>query len=348
MYRIFLFVFASLVISCKSNKKSAVESTHQSTGGIPALVTFLDSIKAADAIINDDTDSLFYKINAAEMQIQMKENFLPGITEDVMRQKYIEFTKAQVSDWTGEEMDQMLELFREVKDLCDAVSPRIFPGNIRLIKGKPKAYGDDAYFTRGYNIFVPESIFPIVDKERQLPVLLHEVFHIISRYNEPLRNDLYKLIGFVKLDKPVIINDLLKIMVLCNPDGMSVQYAAEIETGDGPLYAMPFITSSNAKFKPDKPNYFDYLVFDLFTIGDYGNHYKIQCDIHGKSVTPLSKLPGYFTNIKDNTQYIIHPDEIMADNFMLALLAVKKNDYSKFSAEGKKLIEDVTARLSQM
>lgn len=347
MYRFVLLIAATLIYSCKSNKNTSVDLSNETHSGIPALVTFLDSLQASEAIIKDDTDSLFSKINAAEIQIQMKENF-PGLSLEAMQERYIHFMQSQVSEWTSEEKNQMLALFEEAKSMCDALSPRIFPGNIRLIKGKTKAYGNDAFFTRGHNIFVPESIFPIKDAEKQLPVILHELFHVISRYNEPLREDLYKLIGFVKMDKPVIVNDLLKVMVLCNPDGMSVQYGAEIETGDGVMYAVPFITSLHAKYRPEKPAYFDYLVFDVFSLGDYGDHYKVQSDVYGKSVTPLSKLPGFFNNIKDNTQYIIHPDEIMADNFMLALLSVRKNDFRQFSPEGKKLVEDVISRLRQM
>lgn len=347
MYRIVLLAAFSLLISCKSNKKTSVAQDQESHSSVPALVTFLDSLEASEAIIMDDTDSLFSRINIAEMQIQMKENF-DGMPVETMREKYIQFMKTQVSNWTDEERIQMLQLFEEVKELCDALSPRIFPGGIRLIKGKTKSYGDDAYYTRGHNIIIPESIFPIEDKEKQLPVMLHETFHILSRYNVPLREDLYALIGFKKMDKPVYLNDLLKVMVLCNPDGMSVQYATELQVGDGSIYVVPFITSKHGKYRPEKPSYFDYLDFDVFRLGDYGDHYKIQSDPHGKSITPLSSLPGYFSHIKDNTQYIIHPDEIMADNFMLALLAFNKNDYSKLSPEGKKLIEDVISRLQKM
>lgn len=348
MYRItLLFVGFILFSACKSNKKASVDHEHETHTGVPAIVTFLDSLDASTAIVKDDTDSLFSKINAAEIQIQMKQNF-DGVSEDEMRKKYAQFMKTQVSDWSNDEKMAMVKLFEEVKEMCDAVSPRIFPGGIRLIKGKTQAYGNDAFFTRGHNIFVPESIFSAKDSDRWKPVILHEVFHIISRYNTQVREDLYRFIGFVKMDKPVIINDLLKVMVLCNPDGMSVQYATEVQSGDKSIYVVPFITSKHGKYHTDKPSYFDYLNFDIYKLGDYGDHYKIQCDPLGKSLVPLSSTPGYFDNIKNNTQYIIHPDEIMADNFMLALIAFQTKDYSKFTPVGKQLIDQVTNRLQQM
>jgi hypothetical protein len=62
----------------------------------------------------------------------------------------------------------------------------------------------------------------------------------------------------------------------------------------------------------------------------------------GKTTLPVTTTPVFFTKIKDNTRYIIHPEEIIADNFMLAVLAKDKKDYKKFSTEGKKLIESLT------
>lgn len=347
MYRLILLIAVSFICSCKSNKKASLEHDQESQSGVPALVTFLNSAQASEAIVKDDIDSLFSKINIAEIQIQMKENF-EGMSEQDMRTKYIDFMKLQVSDWTDEDRISMYEIFQDVKEMCDAVSPRIFPSNIRLIKGKTKAYGNDAYFTREKVVFIPENIFPIKDKKRVTEVMLHEVFHIISRYNEELRVDLYKLINFTKMDKPVIVNDLLKVMRLCNPDGMSVQYATEIHDEKGSVWVVPFVTSKHGKFRPEKPGYFDYMDFELFKIVDYGTHYMMLCDVKGRTITPLEELPGYFDNIKDNTQYIIHPDEILADNFLLALLAVKSGDFSRFSPEGRQLIEQMLARLQQL
>ena len=48
-----------------------------------------------------------------------------------------------------------------------------------------------------------------------------------------------------------------------------------------------------------------------------------------------------FWKIGDNTQYIIHPDEIAADNFMLALIAANENNFSKFSKTGRIKVESV-------
>ncbi|MEY3421126.1 MAG: hypothetical protein RIR48_1415, partial [Bacteroidota bacterium] len=68
----------------------------------------------------------------------------------------------------------------------------------------------------------------------------------------------------------------------------------------------------------------------------------------GNTTIPLKKTPIFFTKIKDNTQYIIHPDEIMADNFMLAVLAFSNNEFDRFSENGASLLFDLLRVLQRI
>ena len=64
--------------------------------------------------------------------------------------------------------------------------------------------------------------------------------------------------------------------------------------------------------------------------------------LHGDNLgTTLTDgmMPGFFEQIKDNTQYIIHPDEIAADNFIYAITRSNITDSKRFSEEGVDLVE---------
>jgi len=61
----------------------------------------------------------------------------------------------------------------------------------------------------------------------------------------------------------------------------------------------------------------------------------------GESSLSIEHNADFFKKIKDNTQYIIHPDEIMADNFMMAVIANKDETYEGFSEEGTALLKEV-------
>ncbi len=334
-----VFVTAVFVVSCGMPKETRIQSAEK-----PALVSFLDSTEAAEAIVADDIDGFYNQLSDVEIQIQMKK---PGhfSNHDQALQSYKQFIRTEVSHWSTAEKESLFNIFLQVKSLCDSLSPRLFPDGIRLIKVKTNHYGNDVYYTRGKNIMVPENIFPLSDASRQLPVMIHEVFHVLSRYNPQLKEDLYQLIGFVKADKPVRLNAQLNEIVLSNPDGVSHQFVINMTEKSPAKYGVPLITSKYNQYKPSMPVFFDYLNFDLYAIEDKGTYYEVVSDKEGKTTMPLQNTPVFFSKIKDNTQYIIHPDEILADNFMLSLLAVKNNDFKRFSKDGRMLIDKIISRL---
>ena len=341
--RMFCFFILVLLLACKSNK-DVPKSTSESK---PAFITFRDSTQAADAIVADDIDGFYEQLSVLEMQIQMKSKAVYISREEALK-AYKAFIKTQVSDWKPEEIMIMESLFKQVKKLCDTLSPRVYPAGIKLVKVKTGHYGNDVYYTRGKNIMIPENIFPLAEGDYQLPVMIHEVFHILSRYQPELRKDLYAMIGFAKSEKPIKLNSSLEKLLLTNPDGVSYQYTIDLENNGKTSKAIPLITSKYDSFKSDQPMFFDYLNFDLYSLDDRGDHYVAKSTTKGGTMIPLTNTPSFFTKIKDNTQYIIHPDEIMADNFMLAIQAYNKNEYGKFSKDGRILIDQVLNRLKEM
>jgi hypothetical protein len=336
-------VFAALLFvffSCRTGRESG-KSIEK-----PALAVFIDSSEASDAIINDDVDRFFELISKRDIEIQMKRT-TPFQNRDLALAAYKTFLRNQVSNWTTDEKLVILTLLNEAKRLCDLQSPRLFPQGLRFIKIKTGHYGNDVFYTRGRSICVSENMFPIQDTSRYLPVILHEVFHVISRYNPSLRNDLYRLIGFEPSPKPIKASDKLAEWLLTNPDGVEHQHFLKMITADSTYRIVPVITAKLKNFRPSQPAFFDYLSFDLYKLSDQSSFLEIMSDSLGKTTLPMEAASGFFNAIKDNTQYIIHPEEIMADNFMLGLMAADKNDYDRFSLAGKQLIDRVLQRLSE-
>ena len=341
IHSIVLLLVLTFLIGCKSNKEVSTISPK------PGMVSFLDSVPASSSIVNDDIDGFYDQLSALEINIQMKNASEP-ISRELALKQYAAFIKTQVSNWNQEEKLAMLQIFKEVKKMCDTINPRIFPDGVRLIKVKTGHYGKDVYYTRGKNILIPENIFPLNDIDTQIPVMIHELFHVISRYNPQLKGDLYAMIGFTKTDKPVRLNAALSQILLTNPDGVSFLYSIDLDRNGETIKAIPLITSKFTTFRPDQPMFFDYLNFDLYNLEDKGAYYMANSTTTGKTLVPLHSTPSFFTKIKDNTQYIIHPDEIIADNFMLALQAYSKGEYGKFSKEGRMLIDKVLLRLEDL
>ncbi len=336
-FAIFVFLF---LLRCSSGKDVR---THDRSG-VPSVVDFLDSIEASQVIVTDEKDGFFEQIQQTDIEIQMKRT-TPFPDREAAVRAYKSFLKTQVSNWTFEEKDSLFQIFTLVKSLCDRVNPRLFPAQIQLVKIKTGAYGAHVYFTRSKQIMIPENVLTGGNYQKQIPVMLHEVFHIISRYNVALQKDLYALIGFYPLPFEAKWDSPVESLSLTNPDGVSRKYAIQVPDKRDTFLAIPVIKSKFSAYRQDVPSFFDYLSFDLYEVLCNDVACRIVAKPKGTTTIPPSCTPEFFRKIKDNTQYIIHPDEILADNFMLALQSKESGDFSKFSEEGKALIEKILKRL---
>ena len=62
----------------------------------------------------------------------------------------------------------------------------------------------------------------------------------------------------------------------------------------------------------------------------------------------MANVPDFFRQITDNTGYIIHPDEIIADNFVFVMLNQQEDGLKKeFSEDGTALLKKIKEVLSE-
>ncbi|MBK8370955.1 MAG: hypothetical protein IPL20_06185 [Saprospiraceae bacterium] len=331
--RLFIGILVCLILfcHCKSHKNNTQVTSK--------YFVFTDSIRASELIIKDDVEGYFNSLSVADMSIQMKQKS-PSLDREKSLLLFKNFIKTQVSNWSVSEKEVLGKSMEEAEKILKKIHPQILP-KISLIKIKTGHFGDHVYYTRGNHICIPENIFKDYDPEINLPIILHEIFHIISKNNPSYRDKMYSLIEFEKLSSPPVLSEVLSKKLLTNPDGVTQQYFISLENEGQTKKVIPLITSKLKEFNPGFPNFFDYLEFDLFPVYFKNNTWYVECDAEGNTTLPLKSTPQFFTKIKDNTQYIIHPEEIMADNFMLAALYHHNGKGEKFSKDGKTLIEKV-------
>ena len=341
----FILLFISLTIfSCKPKQQlNTVKLSDQNE------IILLDSVAASGAIIVDKADGFFGKIMPLEMSIQMKQE---AVSEDRMEvlQEYKDFLQTDVEDFSKEENAYIRDIMKEAFQLCNSVNSDIFPKKMRLIKTKGKHYGNSVYYTREDMIIIPQNELDARNKSSFLRVMLHEIFHIYSRYNPEKRHELYALVGFKPLTARPVLPTALQKRLLFNPDGINFNYSMDLKTQeDEMIKVMPIIVSAKDAFSKSNSAFFDYVKFDLYEIEyNQNNSYNVLTDERGFSTLDLRELPDFFNQIKDNTQYIIHPDEILADNFMYVMLAQKEDGkFSGYSDEGTVLLEDIRGILER-
>lgn len=309
-------------------------------------IVLLDSTRAASAVMTDQQAAFFDKIKPLDMSLQMQRAYEPGAPPAAILQDYRQFLAADVMNFEPQEETILKKILGEIHSLCQKISPNIFPNRVELIKTRGRYYGNSVYYTRENRIVIPANELQPINASAIRAVLAHEVFHIYSRLNPEKRLALYALIGFQKLDMPMVMPSVVESRLLLNPDGVDVAYAIWLrQPGGDSLRAVPLITANAPAFLPERKNYFDYINFNLYPVEKQpvGNYLVLSLP-EGISPLRLQEQGSFFQQIGDNTQYIIHPDEILADNFSYLILSKsgdKNQSLARFSQEGQQLLQKI-------
>jgi hypothetical protein len=310
----------------------------------------LDSIGAGKAITFDKRDGYFEKVNASEMSIQIRKPLEQGQTRESLLPEYTRFLKTDVEGFSADESRFIEGVMEKVFRTVHGVSTDIFPDTLLLIKTKGRHYGDGVWYTRENCIIIPADELGRRKTNPFTTTMYHELFHVWSRLNPAKSDRTYQLIGFEDIGyQNLILPPALAAQVLYNPDGVDFAQKIALAQKDGSVIsAIPIIYSNHPGWTNQQNTFFAYLEFNLFQIEKQADgKWKVIVKDDGISSTlDIQGQPDFYRQIKDNTGYIIHPDEVLADNF--AFIMQEKNGQKvslKFSAEGKKLLVDLEALL---
>lgn len=335
-----LWISVLLLNGCK-NEQAAERSV------LPAgqQLLFLDSALAAAAILDDDMEHFFTQVTRLDMILQMQQNYAGDVSRDSVLRDYRHFLERDVMDFYENEKLVLTNVMASIQELCMQIAPDIFPRKIELIKTRGRHYGNSVYYTRENRIIIPANELVSPDTAALREVLTHEVFHIYSRLHPGKREALYALIGFRELKDVLILPNAVKSRLLLNPDGVDFGYAMRLAIANGDtIQVVPIITANAPAYLPGRESYFEYIDFNLYPIVQQTNGFQVVINNLGLSPIAVNEQPDFFRQIGDNTLYIIHPDEILADNFKFLVLAqTGEQSYRlrRFSQEGQQLLREV-------
>ena len=299
-------------------------SLHSQTVEIENLGIYMLDVSAAQThITQDNQENFFEKVNRLEMSLQMKKELPEALTKKEQVQQYKNFLKEDVIAFSAADRAFIAEVFTKIyRDT--KMSGLTMPDSVLLIKVNGRHYGDSVYYTRENCIIIPANVLVSKDKDSFSDVMLHELAHIYSRYNPEKRKSLYELIGFSKVDKLQIPMALQNRMIY-NPDGLELNWITSLKVAGGSINVCPLLISRlNPSFKAGLFANFQFALFEVRM--DNNGVAQVICDEQGNPTISMRDLiPGYYGSIGTNTDYIIHPDEVIADNFMLVLKGAKQN-----------------------
>lgn len=249
----------------------------------------------------------------------------------------LRFTTREVVAWKKEEVENVTKAVQSIRGRL-AGFRSLFPKQVLLVKTTGKEEGNAAY-CRGNAVVLPLKVLKY--KSPQLErLLIHELFHILSRHNAERREKLYAIVGFKPCNE-IKLPASLAHRKITNPDAPTIDFYIELTEGIRQVKAAPVLYASADRYDVKKGgSFFRYLVFRLMVIENVDGKWR-AVEKEGQAVVlKPNKTPDYLKQIGGNTNYIIHPDEILADNFVHLVKKSENLATPRIIEEMKKLLVD--------
>ncbi|MBL8645473.1 MAG: hypothetical protein JNK21_16185 [Rhodospirillaceae bacterium] len=232
---------------------------------------------------------------------------------DLTEQEYLTLVGQNALDWPADEKAMVQAVLADVGPRVNALNLS-WPDAVMFVKTTGAEEGDAAY-TRANAIFLPPGRLSEKARAEMPSLIVHELFHVLSRHSTALRDRLYAAIGFTPCGEPALPPKLARVKIT-NPDAPVNQHCITLSVAGKPARMMPLIYSSVEKYDVAKGGaFFQYLRFGFVEIAD-GPGGGLAND----TVVPFQDTAGFLEQVGRNTQYIIHPEEILADNFSYLVL----------------------------
>lgn len=228
------------------------------------------------------------------------------------RQELIRFIADQARDWSEEDKQRMQEAADTLNSHIKALNLSLsLPQEIRILKTTMAEEGGAGGYTRMDYIVVEEQIAHM--KPQQVCYLLaHELFHVLTRNHPDFREKMYRLIGFSIAPEEFKVPADLRDVLISNPDvNRFDSYARFRIKGEDRSCAM--LIYANKPYEGG--SFFNYLTIGLMPLKDGKAEQQ-----DGKTVIyGIKDAENFFDLVGRNTDYIINPEEILAENFAFLL-----------------------------
>lgn len=294
---------------------------------LPLLIAvFACSSKVKESNLNENKDLEIYPfIDGTEIVFVEKSNgaallaqsdvYTKGLslfdiqakTQNIASTKeadYLDFSSKQAEAWTEEEITKMKLVITSVASKIKALNLNLnLPKQIKLVKTSLEEEGGAGGYTRSNYIVLKSSVGD--------NTFAHELFHIYSRANSDKRDEIYKTINFQKCNS-IKIPAALKAMRLTNPDAPVLEHFLNLEV-NGKQQEVVFITYADRAYNGG--SFFEYLKRDLMFIEGEKDNKTVVLSNGNAILKDYSESSNIYDLIGRNTDYNIHPEEILADHF---------------------------------
>lgn len=244
----------------------------------------------------------YYSQNLSPFERSAKAMTLGAVSE----KGYLENAARHVHSWTLDEVAYLNRLIaaanQRMQDLKLAVE---LPETLLLVKTDGWEEGGANGYTRANAIYLNRNSL-----SEQL--LLHELFHVISRYNPAKIDEIYATLGFRRCNEVPFDLDTK----ITNPDAPFLRHYIALRVNDQPIEAVLALVAKRAYAGG---GFFDYVSKRIVAVEGPDDD-KVVRKIDGAPLMFDHRAAiDLYDQIGRNTSYTIHQEEVSADHFEMLM-----------------------------
>ena len=258
----------------------------------------------------------FASAESARDYLKMEDKFLLNLSpfdrsarlntsREVNNLEFVDFISKQTLNWDTNEKENIINIMNEIMVALSEYN--IFlPNEIIFITTTGLEEGGAAY-CRANNIIV----LPFFSHD----TILHELFHIYSRNNLKIQEVLYGILGFKKCNELLLPAEIFQYKIT-NPDTAHNNYCFPSMINGRNFNLMPILLSPSNYDEHKGGKFFSYVELHFIAVIDNGQNMVPIIENNNFLIYTLEQIPNDYGYDVMNTYYNIHPEEILADNFV--------------------------------
>ena len=283
------------------------------TASAQKKISYRFATRAEAQMLITDIDNFTNRLNSFDINLRLgKEN---GRKSELLR-----LAMNETLNWSETEKKKITAAFKSLQAKIDKQKLKIkYPQEVILVKTSMKEEMNVAAYTRRNWIALGEKYINESTPESLEYLLAHEMFHLLTRSNKDFKKSVYSVIGFNVTDRELFFPIDIIEKRISNPDIEMYDSYAEF-TINGQKQKCSMMIYSAIPFYAEN-TLSDYLSVGLIPLNDS----LIPLQENGQTVIySIDQAEDFYQKIGKNTEYIINPEEILADNFAY-LVTQKKN-----------------------
>lgn len=266
---------------------------------------FVDREEAVHLYLSNT--AYFENATAYDMQFKTQQ-------KDADLERLKQYGANQMQEFSDTEKENLTAAMDEIETMLKEKGFHLPPlDEIQFIRSTQFEEGCATAYTHGTQIYM-DGLIPIFlaageqNHQKGISILLHELFHCLTRNDPAFRKDMYALIGFQVMEHDFDIPESVQKIALSNPD-VEHHDAYAAFTIDGQKKDCGLVIISTQPYE-NGDDLFSHLEIALV---------PVHGDVNEKDYYVMDDAEDFWEVVGQNTDYVIDPEECMADNFGYAL-----------------------------